>query len=46
MEQTVNVSKIHNQTEITINQGRKQFYSLERKFYFTWKFYFSLNDLK
>ena len=33
MEQTVNVSKIHNRTEIIINQGSKHFYSLERKFY-------------
>lgn len=33
MEQTVNVSKVHTQAEITINRGRNRFYSLERKFY-------------
>lgn len=32
-EQIVNVSKTHNQTEITSNQESKHFYSIERKFY-------------
>ena len=33
MEETVNVSKVHTQAEITINRRRNQFNGLERKLY-------------